>query len=129
MQGIVHHLPAITLRSQTEGMVYRRLNDNLVTRLCKHIDDHADALYNSGNVRQPLSFDIEAMMVVQPCHDSWPIVCRLYSIAEYGMFHALAQGINDKRRSLKVHVCNPQRQEVGTAITLGEHVCLECASR
>ena len=129
MQGIEYHLPAVALRSETEGMVYRRLDNHLVTRLCEHIYHHAYALDDAGNVRQPLPLDIEAMMVVEPCHYSRPIVFWLYGVAEYRMLHALAQSINNKWRSLEVHVCHPQGQKICSAITLGKHIGLECAGR
>ena len=124
-QRIEHHFPAISLWGQTERMINRRLDYNLLVFLGEHIDDHADALDDSWNKTDPLPLDIPLMMVSHPIHDRWQKIFWLYRIAEERMLQTGFDGICDKGGCLKIHISHPERKKILSSPTWQQSLMLE----
>ena len=81
-ERIHHHFPIVSLRSKTERMIYRRLDDNLLVRLRKHIDNHTDTLYDTRDVTKPLTFHFPSVMRFYPVDNRRPQVLRILAISQ-----------------------------------------------
>ena len=124
---VVHHLAVIALRRQSERVIHRRLNDNLLVLLHEHVDDEADALHDARYEAHPLLVDAPLMVVLNPFSHRLPVVARQYRVAEQRVFETLAQRVGYKLRRLEVHVRHPKRQQVASAISLCKHLVLQVA--
>ena len=125
LEGIPNHFPAVSLRGNPEGMVYRRLDDNLVSGLCKIIDGQANSLYNTGNKGVPGAPGFPAMMHLDPVRNGGPEFLRHHGIAKEGMLQAGLEGIRNKGRGLEVHIGHPEGQEIFPAISFLEDAVLQ----
>ena len=111
-QRVVNHLAAVALGYEAEGMIHRRLDDDLLVGAGEDIDDQADTFDDAGDERQPLALDAPLMVHVNPVDDARPQLLRHHGVAEERMLHALLQGVGDEGRRLKIHIGHPQGQQV-----------------
>ncbi len=88
-------------------MVDRRLDDDFLVLFDKHVDGHADALDNAGDIGEPFALHLPSVTVGEPAHHCGPIFRRLDGVAEERVVKAAAQGVGDKRGGLEVHVGDP----------------------
>ena len=108
---VIDHLPLVALWYETERMIYRRLYDHFLVRGQQSIYYHTYTLDNSRYVGHPLGFGLPAVMLAYPIPDRRPQFLRLHRIAKYGVLQAPAQRFDNERRSLKVHIGHPHRQQ------------------
>ena len=59
---VENNLTTVIFRRHTERMIDRRLYDNFLSWLCKHIHNEANAFNNTRNKAYPLWFYLPTMM-------------------------------------------------------------------
>ena len=116
---------AVTLRHQTERMINRGLDDNLVILLEKRVDCHADTFDNTRDICQPLLLHLPLMMVLNPLHHCRPVLYRFKGITIQGMVQTPSEGICNKVRSLEIHIGDPQGRQIIPTELLLQYVCLD----
>ena len=121
-QRIHHNLATIMLGYKAEGVIDGRLDDNLISRLRKHIDNHTDTLHNSRNVSHPLALHLPAVMATNPLHDTLPIAIVLHGVTQHSVLKALLERINNKVGRSKIHIGNPQRDKVLASVHILERI-------
>ena len=121
-QRIHHNLATIMLRHKAEGVIYGRLDDNLIARLREDIDNHTDTLHDSRNVAHPLALHLPAVMATNPIHHALPISVILHGVTQHSVLEALLERIDDKVRRSKIHIGNPQRDKVLAPVHLLERI-------
>ena len=94
-------------------MIYRWLNDNSVARAREVVDTQAQAFLQARHESELLILYLPA--VAQPAGYAAPEFFGRRGIAKYGMVEAVAQGVDNRRAGLEIHVGNPEGQEVVTA--------------
>ncbi len=65
----LHHVSPVAFRYDTEWMVDRRHDHDIITRLCKHVDHQANPLHNSGYIAQPFRTYLPAVELALPIHN------------------------------------------------------------
>ena len=68
------------------------------------------------------------VMVFYPLSDMLPIAFGHYGVAEERVVEAFPQSVGNELWCLEVHVCHPQGQQVGIAISFLEHSVLQVVS-
>ena len=126
-ERVVHDFATVALGYETERMIDRRLDYNLLVRLQEGIDNHSYTLHYAGDVTEPFPLHLPSVMLQYPLLNHRPVVGRLYRVAEYGMLQTLAQGLDNERRGFEVHIRNPEGQEIRLAVAGLERVGLEGA--
>ena len=71
-QGIHHYLTAVAFGCKPEGMIDGRLDDDLLVGFQEHINSHANAFHDAGDVGEPLFLHIPLVAVVNPLPDGCP---------------------------------------------------------
>ena len=110
LQRVLHHHAVVTLDGETEGMVDRGLDDDLVARIGKHVDGHADALDDAGDVGDPLTLYLPTVVAFDPTGHGVPIVLGVEGVAIDRIGHALLESVDHETWSLEVHVSHPEWQ-------------------
>ena len=70
---------------------------------------------------------MEMVPFVPPVHIALTPLIGNYGIAVYPVGNAFHQGLLYFRQSLKIHICNPQREKVRIAVALLQSISLKCA--
>ena len=124
LQWIVHDTPMVVSGNKSEGVVNRRLYDNLIDFLeqCSHY--HSNSLHDARYVSHPFLLHIPLMVVFNPRSHSLPIPIRQSCVAEYRMVQSLLYGIDDEVWSFEVHVCHPHRKKVFSWVEFSQCVML-----
>ena len=117
--GTIHHLQRIGhQRTSASGIqprewaIYRRLNQHLVTRICKCFQGHTQSRDNTWHKVYHFLFHFEAITTLIPLDNGLIITVRLGSIAQHWMFQTLANGFGYKRCSSKIHIGHPKWNQV-----------------
>ena len=123
-EGVAHHLPAVALGREAEGVIHGRLDDDFVAGRGEDIHCHADALHDAGDVAEPFALRPPPVVRGHPVCHALPVFVRNHGVAQDGMVQPPAQRLDDKVRRGEVHVCHPQREEGGVAETFRQHTVL-----
>ena len=107
LERVAHHLAAVALWREAEGVVHGWLNDDLVAGLREDVDHHANAFHDAWDEAEPLKLDVPLVVVVEPLLHGGPIVLRLDGVAEERVVEAMAKRFGDKRRCFEIHVGHP----------------------
>ena len=96
----------------SEGVVYRRLDENAVTFACEVINSQAYALDHAGHKSEFVAFYLEVMAVALPVDNRIPVRFGAVRIAQHRMPQALYQGVSNFGAYSEIKVGNPQRGHV-----------------
>ena len=124
---IVHQLAMVAQNHMAEGMVYRRLDDNLFVGGHQVIDHSGDAAHHARHKFHPFAADLPAVVTGNPLGDGVPIAFGQQGVAVKRMVQALLYGLSEKVGRLEFHVGHPQGREVASPEAVFECVVFEGA--
>ena len=115
-QGIVHHHTTIAFNHVFEHVVDGRLGDDAVTWFGVHLQRKSKTTDDTRHEGNPVFFDVPVVERLLPVDDGREIVVINAGVAQYGVLESLTQGIEDERRCGKIHISDPEGDEVSATI-------------
>ena len=116
-QGIADEAAAVVFDGRVEGMIDRRLDDDPFAGAGERLNAEVDRRNDAGGLRQPLAPDVPPMAVLQPADGGIPVGGRMAGVVVNRMFCPLSDGFGHGRRTGKIHVGYPHRDDFLQSIT------------
>lgn len=111
-QLVLHDLTTLVADTGEEAVVGRRLQQYFLAGEGEGLDGTAHSGDDTGGIEDPVTLDLPVMASLEPADDSIVIAVGHEGIAEDGMFHTGFQSLGDGGTDFKVHVSDPERDDV-----------------
>ena len=107
-----YHISFIICDHFGKWIINRRLNDHVISLLCKCFDCHRKCKDNSRCFYKPTLFDFPVVVCLHPIADCIKIWSLHLTVSKDCLFCTFYQGIFYIRRSFKIHIRNPQWKHI-----------------
>ena len=111
-QGVPEKLPAVCLHHRREGRVHRGLHHHPVSGTGQDLQGHRHPGHHPRSVADPVRVHVPTVAGPLPGRNGLPHRTAPNGVAEDPVVHPPVQRLQHRRRCGKLHVCDPEGQQV-----------------
>ena len=127
-QRAVHQLPSVFDDRIEEGIVYRLVDEDAVSRFGQGFDSQVDGRHDAGGFDQPFRADGPVEIGFLPGGQGFEIGFARFGIAEDAMVHPLFQGVQNGLCNFEIHVGYPEGKHVFRFSALHSKIVFQAAA-